>query len=196
MDMKRVWLTLVTAMVLTLTAITPGCDSSMEGYKKVTVSKSIASCSFEYPVSYEDPFGSLLEGDPENSVLLLRPYADKWYADIALSVIVENNGSLFTNAKDALDNLLYNYEHPYYDNKFILLERSSVEVSGVTGEIVIFSITMAPDYYLGPHSAVGRDVFFDHNGMIWNIHLYSHETIAEQAEADFEHILESFQILD
>ena len=158
--------------------------------------KSTTSYSFEYPVSYEDPFGSLQEGFPEDSILLLRPYADKWYSDTAFSITVESSGGLFPSAQAALDRLLYSYEHPIYDNRFVLLERSSVEVSGSTGEIIVFSIMMAPDYYLGPHPAVGREIFFDRNGMIWDIALYSHETIAQQTESEFERILETFQILD
>lgn len=47
-----------------------------------------------------------------------------------------------------------------------------------------------------PGLEVFRRVDFDFNGYIWTIYIDSHSTTAEADKAHFEHILETFKILD
>jgi hypothetical protein len=43
---------------------------------------------------------------------------------------------------------------------------------------------------------VGRCVYFDQGGLVWMIRVTSTEEVAEETKADFEHILETFKVLD
>lgn len=48
----------------------------------------------------------------------------------------------------------------------------------------------------GPRIEVIREVRFDAKGYVWMIQIDSDSSTAEADKADFEHILETFQILD
>jgi len=41
-----------------------------------------------------------------------------------------------------------------------------------------------------------REVYFDYNGLIWRIDIRSDSTTAEEDKADFEHVLQTFKILN
>jgi len=78
------------------------------------------------------------------------------------------------------------------------LERYPVSVSGVEGELIAYVV----DWFLpvpgddGPLLKYVRAVYFDHNGLVWWIEAECELEMVDQVKADFEHILETFQILD
>jgi hypothetical protein len=39
-------------------------------------------------------------------------------------------------------------------------------------------------------------VFFDYNGLVWSIKARGNQEIREELKADFDHIVETFKILD
>ncbi len=184
-------------MMLVSSSALNGCSGNEE-YTKVTVNKSEARFSFEYPVGYEDPFHSLQETDQDNMVQLYHPEDRlRGVADKILSIVFEPGGKEFPNAEAKLEDLLEGREHPdpYYDNKFQLLERSSTEVSGTQGEYIVYSfVPRGGNLGLGP--VVSREVYFDHDGLIWEIDLTSKEGIADTVKGEFEHVLQTFKILD
>ncbi len=47
-----------------------------------------------------------------------------------------------------------------------------------------------------PPFEVWRKVFFDYNGLIWQIDIRSASSTAEEDKADFEHIVKTFKILN
>jgi len=80
------------------------------------------------------------------------------------------------------------------------LECSTITVAGALDEMIVYSheselIPEAPSSSLEVMK-VTRVVYFDYNDLIWKIEIDSDEDRAEEAEADFEHLLETFQILD
>lgn len=81
---------------------------------------------------------------------------------------------------------------------FELLERSPMTIAGTHGERIIFS-------YYGYHSSMESEAetgtaykaYFDSEGLIWRVVMIADEyATAERAEAHFEHVLETFKILD
>lgn len=71
----------------------------------------------------------------------------------------------------------------------LVRERSSVMVGGLTGEQVVYHDPRQPN------APEVRAVFFDYEGRIWEIYIYSETARAEQAKLDFDHIIQTFKIL-
>jgi hypothetical protein len=104
---------------------------------------------------------------------------------------------------------------------FVLLERSMVSVGGISAEQIVwsgginsssvrlpapFSCSLFPvmlenvrekytTFVLPTHV---RDVYFEYGGLIWIIQVTSSpiQNEVDQAKADFEHVLQTFKILD
>jgi hypothetical protein len=70
------------------------------------------------------------------------------------------------------------------------LERTSITVAGITGELVAYS---SNDFQNTP--SVSQEVFFSANGVLWNIYIYSATDKADEAKTDFEHIINTFKVL-
>jgi hypothetical protein len=70
------------------------------------------------------------------------------------------------------------------------LERTSITIAGMTGELVVYSF---PD--LKNASTITREVFFDVDGVLWNIYIYSGTDKSDEAKLDFEHIISTFKVL-
>ena len=80
---------------------------------------------------------------------------------------------------------------------FQLLERRPVTISGVEGELSAFVeewvVLAARDT---PKLRYVRWAYFDYDGLVWEIEAEAEEELAEQVRVDFEHVLETFKILD
>jgi hypothetical protein len=82
---------------------------------------------------------------------------------------------------------------------FRVLERSSVMIGDIEGQAAEFSWDAAASANAtGPSSlpAVSSMVCFRHGDIAWEIHVATDAASREQASARFEHIIETFQILD
>ncbi|MBI4304280.1 MAG: hypothetical protein HY665_08105 [Chloroflexi bacterium] len=89
-----------------------------------------------------------------------------------------------------------------------VLERSSANVSGIVGELVVSTVDIRSASPPSPDSDprgtpkgsqlidIVRSVYFDYGGLIWKISMRSYEKVAEEGRADFEHVLKTFKILD
>jgi hypothetical protein len=81
-----------------------------------------------------------------------------------------------------------------------ILERTTININGISGELVVYSskVGLIPEAPLESSEIVriNRTVCFDYGGLIWIIIIESDEDKADQAKADFEHILQTFKILD
>jgi hypothetical protein len=121
----------------------------------------------------------------------------EWPAKIG--IFVYEPSDLYPNAMAALDHTLssppgiwQNIEPP---------DRYPVTVAGVQGEQIVVCCDIL---YRRVHASFDvewipstiREVYFDHSGVIWKIWVRSHRDMSEIAYIDFEHILETFQILD
>ncbi|UCB43223.1 MAG: hypothetical protein JSV77_00835 [Dehalococcoidales bacterium] len=206
MDMKRVYLAFYIAMVFSLVAITPGCDSSMEGYRTFTFNK-VAHFSFEYPAHYKKTSAGAEVEDKIIHIGFRDKVPSKGIDAGFIMIRVEGAGITYPDATAALEHTLSIFvdQEPYDENDEqapgLLLERSNITVAGIPAELIVYSYgfdlireeSTGLVVYL---MRIAREVYFDYSGLIWKIEIESDEDRAEEAEADFEHLLETFQILD
>ena len=172
---------------------------------RFTLSEGDAHFSFEYPRDYEE---RVTHVDPGWTMMYsARELVEEdWVIESSLLMVDVYEAGLLGNpdAEAALESeitRIATHEH-YID--FEILDRSSVSIAGVKGEQCVFSYyypEKAPSFDEGPilklpATIIVRCVYFDHNGYIWGIRLSSTEGLAGEDEAHFEHILETFKILE
>lgn len=99
-----------------------------------------------------------------------------------------------TDARTAIEKELSYYEN---DENFKVLERKSISVAGLSAEYVSFSTSMP---YSNPsiptHNRLVRLVAFDYAGFVWKIELACFEEEIQETQAYFDHLLDTFRILD
>lgn len=207
-DMKRVYLVFSIAMVFALVFTTLGCNSTMEGYRTFTFNK-VAHFSFEYPAHYEK-YAAIYNEDLDDrgiSIGFNDKVPSKGSTNGFIEVLAEGAGITYPDATAALEDTLSGFVEPdYYDEDAEeepkrLLERSTITVAGIPAELIVYSYGYDLIREESSDSSViliriAREVYFDHDDLIWNLVIESDEDRADVAEADFEHLLETFQILD
>jgi len=192
MDMKRLCLVFVVVTVSALAAVIPGCDSSMEGYKVFTFNK-LAHFSFEYPRHYKQYAAS---ADVEDKALYIG-FRDMIVPEKRTNgfmyIYAEGTGITYPDAHTALEHHIQLYVEP--EN---ILESSTITVAGISFELLVYSHEpeLIPEAPISNVMKVTRVAYFEHNDLIWEILMESDEDRAEVAAEDFEHLLETFQILD
>ncbi len=182
---------LFTLLVVTLN----GCSE----YQTFTIKRGIAHFSFEYPARYG---GKQVEvrNDPEskytNIGLSWSPPNLLWRAS-DISVFMQPTTS--ANAEVELEERL-TLESKMSD--FKPLERYPVTISGLQGYGATFS-WISPPMGLGhgppggePRPIISRLVYFDYDGLIWNIYIGYDEATKDLGEAAYEHVIKTFKILE
>jgi hypothetical protein len=170
--------------------------------------KGIAHFTFEYPFVYR--------------VGKVEVRSDLNYTDVTLNgpgvrykegtnrtfiyIFIRTSNDYIPDAKSSLEyDLAFNNELVQRDSRLLkdykLLERSQIYVAGIDGEQLIYYWDMGvPEYPEdpdpGPIPTVMRKVYFDYDNLIWELSIRSNQAIVEEANAIFEHMLETFQILD
>ena len=187
------------AMILALVVMSAGCS----GYTSHTLREGDAHFSFEYYDSYEKKASSLYSG--HTMVYFNRSLMEEGLLDSSFYVLVYEAGWLGNpDAEAALEDRIASYATDEYHRDFEILDRSSVTIAGVEGEQVTFCYyaerklvgdSEGPFFKL-PATLIARCVYFDHNGFIWEIFMKSIEEVAEEDKVHFEHIIETFTILD
>ena len=208
----RFWHYLVGVLVLA-GIILAGSHFLGDGYTSLIMKQGIAHFSFEYPEQYKgywwskfygwrnDPDAAydatkvLLIGRSHRSTLPQRPY---------ISIYVSPSEPYETSAKNVAKRRLRFINDP----NFQLLGENIVTISGEEGYKVVDIRT--PAFY-GTFFPIGQDppppppeatpgvmrqVFFISGDLLWEIRMFSPQDIAEATEAEFDHILQTFKILD
>jgi hypothetical protein len=181
----------------------PSCGGNANsGYAKTSFRELGVRFGFEYPLSYGKPEVDRT-GLPHLVTVGILPLAQntEWYPlDPIITITLLNSKYYGTDVSSSLEGRLTEYKagFPYLD--FRLLARSPVTIDGAYGEEIVFSHTWTPNMYEGQkgesHPLNGRNVYFYSDGVIWEFSLASSFGTAEKANADFEHILQTFKILD
>jgi len=182
-------------MLLIAVIMSSGCS----GYKRFTLREGDAHFSFHYPKDYKNALTDI--GSGYTWVTFERLLPDEVQAVSWFTVTVDKAGTgrgEYTDAKDALE---YDISIRSKLDNYQLLERSPVSVAGVAGEQLIWSHFSFSPYIKGESPKetkpmFSRHVYFDHGGLIWGISMTSIEKMAEETEQYFEHLLETFRILD
>ena len=190
------WRLLVTGLIF-LSLLFTSCGSP--DYKVFSLKEGIGHFSFEYPAEY-----SVTRID-------IRNEAATRYTDIGLSPVFATNNpglneiSIYAWPVDSptdtatlvLTGMLAQGETIFSD--FKLDKRFSVMISDMEGQAAIFSWTASSTNGAGEEKtlpAVSRMVCFRHGDLAWEIHVASGIEAQAQAEVEFNHILETFQILN
>jgi hypothetical protein len=198
-------------------------DAINENYNKFTLREGDARFSFEYPTNYEEMVTYLHVGDETPAYVFGRYTAVSFDRSIVeenqllersyLHVAAREASSLDnSDAKAALEDEIAKFATSKNNRDFEIIDRSPVTIAGVVGERVEFSYCQFQSdpfiEYEGPYvelpiTSIVRYVCFDHDGFVWSIFLESWpiflestEGLAEEDGVHFEHILETFTILD
>ena len=168
------------------------------GYKKYTLREGIAHFSLEYPEGYENVLASTQFGYVD--VVFHQSLPEYDYIDSSISVVIHTVAAiseLYENAKAAIEWSISHLSGYFPD--YQVLERKEINIDGVPAELLVGSFTMAEvpeDDVWNTGRKLDRQVYFDYDGCIWHISMTSDEENAEADEAVWEHLLETFTILD
>ena len=201
-------------MIFTLLSIAAGCDSTEGEYRTFTECNEMCSFSFEYSTYYEKPdvhrdlsdeghwIAFYLKAPPKSLELIVPDTANDTvrtvtssYAPAYIHVMIIRPEENSDNAESRVDSTI---SHLARWENYELFDRSPITVSGIEGELIYYLV----DWLLpvptgeGPGLKYVREVYFDYDGLIWWLEAISELEMVDQVKADFEHLLETFQILD
>jgi len=215
--MKRVCVAFV--IVIAIAAATTGCSCGFteiesDGFRVLSVTRDHYSFSFEYSTFYQRegpdyitdgstiPSIYIALGAPEKTRHLTVPADESrtisvTYTPAVIEISIYAPRDSPTIPQSAIERIENDISDSSKWENFELLERYPVTVSGVEGELIAFVI----DWFLPfgeewPDLQYHRRFYFDFDGLIWTITAMSEMEMVDQVKADFEHILETFEILD
>ncbi len=138
--------------------------------------------SFEYPSGYRKTmtYAKAQRGAP---IAVRFSHATGAFGcvqadDTVFAVFVDWPSTGMLDARQAADRSITGISPQSY-------ERASTTVAGQPAELVVKSSNAMPT----------REVFFDYDGRIWEILIYSQSTQADQARLDFDRVIATFRIL-
>ena len=199
--------TILLIILLIILSVSMNCSN---GYKLLTEDEGIAHFSFEYPADLNEVEFIRSSTDDFICVSLIREVVKDGWWDKSLSFITQKPPVIgYEEAYDA-GSFIEAYITRLKDSFEVVqvLERSSVNISGISGEQVIYTyddfsrrmpLLDAPleGEPAGPSLIwIDRAIFFDYNGLVWFIRMKSTEETSEQTKLDFEHLTETFRILE
>ena len=199
--MKYLHLSIIVALIAGI--LTTSCDLPIfkqTPYKSFLWEKKSPHFTFEYPSDYRVDEANYSEIYQTGSVSLIGPHDTRIHVQYFVPDENEKD-NFFRDAKSRVDYLLERIER-FGDTD--LLEQSNVTISGIPG---ILLVTREIDYVRGiagieKHITftarpmdICREVDFDYNDQIWFITIDSIEVFAENDKPDFDHLIETFQIL-
>lgn len=198
--MYRVLFSVILLLAILATPILfTACTNTPEaspGYILETLSKRDIDLSFEYPVGYEKSDPNPYERtDIEMEVVGERYLAlyNETKTSKQINIQLWNPTADYPNAKARLDyyaaNIVNTGENPE------ISERSPLRVAGVDGEKLVFTYTMENAQDM-PSRIYCWVAAFDSKGQIWFIILATNIEPPDEAQADFEHLVNTFKILD
>ena len=195
-------LMMITISISTL-GITGCAGPTNSAYREFTLRMGSTHFSFEYPASYQKPHVDWTALPQLTSVTILHVIGNGGESSIDshIGIYLMYSKYYSTDAKALLESDLAEYENGSYVSDFKLLDRSQISVSGIQGEQFSYSHTWYPDALSpkssgNPYPMLGRIIYFYSDGVIWELSVDSPLSTAEQAKIDFDHILQTFKILD
>jgi hypothetical protein len=196
--MNRRFLVLSLVLLLVSSAVLTSCGGS--DYKIFSLREGIGHFSMEYPPDYTvvriDIRNDATSRYTDVGFRLQQSPGDEGFSEI--SVYAWPIEPAESSAALILDDLLDRADGIFSD--FELLDQYSVMVGDMDGQVAVFSWTATPATYSSESEAVtlpavSRIVCLCHNDLAWEIHLAA-DSVAQDAEAEFSHILDTFQILN
>lgn len=179
-------------LLLSSTISCRGVD--LNGYTRFKVREGLASFSFEYPTFFLQPRLDRSHEPAYNHIGSLGTAIPPEQGIEFLSIYVRSPSDSFPDSSMKLDHDLKELSETL--NDFKLLERLPIDISGSQGELFAFSyygLTLLLEQE-SPKIGTSYIAYFDHGGLIWEVHLTADEDGAKIVETHFEHILETFEI--
>jgi len=175
-------------------AFLPACEATTSGYIKYVQKEGIAHFSFEYPEEYEE--ASHYSRSNYTSVSYARWQNDGWLDSHFRIGAYKPGWAGYNNSNDLIegDEKLLSDEKDYQ-----IIERSTISIAGISGILLIRAYTIEDMFdsdLKEPTLLIDRTIYFDYDGLIWEIMMDSIENVAEADEAIWEHLVETFKILD
>ncbi len=171
-------------------------------YMDFSTRNMVANCFFEYPL----PYLSLHVDRTVTDMTIIngsRPDFSKQQSPslgTLLSVIGFKTNVSFPGYLSYLEWDLGHAKQGQSDDEFKLVERSIITVDNVSGEKIIYQYVRHSDPLVVEETkqipAISYEAYFENNGLLWNIQVSAITERANQAKADFEHIIKTFKFLD
>ena len=172
-------------------------NSADNNYKIFTQKEGIGQFSFEYSTKYK--VLKVETASTYTDITLNNPEANEdWdisYISVFCSVLEEGESG-YQNAIEEFIKLCSIFRD------FNILERFPIMMAGEPGEEVVLSyLWESPDSPEGlskvnSEPTVHRIIMFTHKNNLWWLQIDSPESYADSAKADFEHIKQTFKILN
>jgi hypothetical protein len=193
-----------------------GYACSHDEYKQITIKNQLGSYSLEYPSHYEKNIWDNLEFKVPYTHLIFEGPVKNETAEVfnpetgrietvtgergtsVISVYISNFKIYYGESYSATDDI----EEVLKDNakweNFQLLERSQITVSGVEGELIVYLVDklMPIPVEDGENLWYIRAAYFDNDDLTWEIVAKCNQNIQEEVTAYFNHIIETFEILE
>jgi len=190
------WLNMTLTVLILGTVLFTGCNLFYG--KNITVDRGIAHFYFECPDEYK--VKSIDVRDELELkftyVVLAGPYRGTIYPYIYIDI-----SRPFEGRHDAQTTWEYGIRfYEVYEN-FEIINSSSVIVDGIQANEYVVAFTSNPDPDrdppdLKPVDIIVKEIYFDYNGLIWNLSLRSSAQYFASNEIRFEQLIDSFKLLE
>ncbi|MDD5039162.1 MAG: hypothetical protein PHN78_07595 [Dehalococcoidales bacterium] len=178
-------------------------------YRLLTEVRGIAQFRFEYPASFGVTYPTIK--DNGTSIFFTRRVIKGGWFDKSLYFGVGKPSfwgmpSEQSDAKNALEADIARIEKAF--KAVDIIDNTTVSVDGIVASVIVIRYDWysmwpsLPDAPLqgtpkGPNLImIDRSVYFDYDGLVWVIKMGAYEKVADEAKVEFDHIIETFKILD
>ena len=197
----RILLFVAVLMLLASAMLLSGCDNGdVNSYKTFILDEGAVHFSLEYRAYYKVDYlkpaeatGNLMQ--QAMSFVLISPKIRGINDYTYINVLADKPDELIPDAKSATERAERNASS-WAD--YELLNKSETTIDGVQAYRLDYQNRNIVPAIAGdaPRIQVIRQVRFEAKGYVWMIKIDSDSSTAEADEADFEHVLQTFQILD
>lgn len=174
--------------------VAAGCGGSTGPYKTFAMKKGVGHFSFEYPPGYE--IGIVEVGGDYTHITLLGPF-NKENGSASMLMLIAKVDDSNPAPGVALEDTISQRKR---ERDFKLLDRSTLLLGGVQAEQAAYSyqqmqrpIGANPPEYV---PTMDREIYFAHGDCRWRLSINIPLAVSEASTVDFEHILQSFAILE
>jgi hypothetical protein len=208
MNSKAKTILLVISVLLLVSVFLTDCSSPE--YILMEADNEICHISFEYPSRF-----NMIDG---KDVLERWGYYVVYFEldDKEQPMIVPGSGTQMVtympgsmkvniydpNPRDvtAFDEIERELEFQQNWSGYEVFERSTITVDGISAEYAFFAnntmLIFPAEAGDDPPPRYMWEVYFEYNGLIWNLSAFSEESMVEAVEAGFKHMLNTFKILN
>ncbi len=184
------------------------CKADTDSYRVMTVKNRIAGFSFEYRAYYNDLDGPSVQDTaarkftyvtvlaPKNHMRTVNPMPGGKQDTV---VIEYTPASIEVSAADY--NKYHISAHEYLQASlsgaqkwpnFKLLEQYTTTVGGVQAEVIVYQV----DGIFGPPLKFNAAAYWQNGDLVWSIEADAEIGMADTVRSDFDHVLQTFKILD